>query len=544
MGSTKSNLSSQQTNPTKNQIRLSALALFMACFLALSSPKAIASDTLTLGQAYVNLTLTVEYFDSINSERASSILSFEKNELNSIQYPIIRGGNGQLYHFSHSLWNLAQVKHLYRDNQNKDREALLLWKKTLGEAIAHLDIAQSIPYEMDNPFYEFIKFTNGSFHKQENRALGLKSKFTPYFNKDIYPDFKRIFLAAENDGHYYLDSLRYYCSLYSIPINLGILDGSEYYTPFSFNDLSHDYNLALALDLISRYLQLDFIAEGNVEHVDTSFICKAYKTFVSDLSPESDQFIFDDMLIKKDEFFATYLNQKACDKLYEKLQKRYPFYLGEPLVRDALSRVENLSKDLKKYYFPTPAPFPTAKIAIKDFKPKLKTLKEVDNHIRQCFVDAGYEGRLHYYYIKEPGFAISTGIERINKDGSPASGMERWDLTAGTGEGLSLYNVFKSMFFATESDYRMIACIVSEKEIKTTTKAMSMQDMAAVIKNSYSALPDDLEPVVLKDKTITVLLYHYTQNDVGKVPMLNQNTVLTVYDHLQQTSSLSRLTSN
>jgi hypothetical protein len=53
------------------------LAFLSATFLTLVTQKTMAQDGVRLGQAFVNLTLSVEYFDSLDSERMSSILSFE-----------------------------------------------------------------------------------------------------------------------------------------------------------------------------------------------------------------------------------------------------------------------------------------------------------------------------------------------------------------------------------------------------------------------------------------------------------------------------------
>jgi hypothetical protein len=517
----------------------------LSTFYSLSQKVTHTSDSLKLAEAFVNLTITNELFDTINPERISKILAFEKMELESMQPENTSIDISSLYNFSYSLWYSAKAAHLSRCNKSPDRNDLLSWKEKFDKASNFYNLALRMKEAMYSSFFEFIEFSDKSFSSQEHRVYQLKYSFTPYFNQDIYPDFKRIFFTAKNSGQYHLDSLNHFCKIYNMPFYLKILN--EYRTEILSPDnyIPTEFKLAHALELISRYLQLDYIAKGNVDKVDTLFIYSQYDSFVFDLQPESNEFNWNDDLIKKDDFFLTHLNKEACEKLYTELKDRYPWLPESPeSFQNVKTLVQSQGRTIEKYYFPTPAPFPTDKIAIKNFKPELKTLKQVDDHIKDCFDKAGYTGRLHYFYIKEPGFAVTTEIERINKNGSPVSGTNRWDLTGGVDESLSLYNIFKSMFFTVESDYRLIACIVSTDEIQTTNQPASMADMSALIANSYSTLPKDLEDVELKEKTITVLLYHFTQNDIGKVPMLNQNKIITAHDHLKMTPTLTNLISN
>jgi hypothetical protein len=69
---------------------------------------------------------------------------------------------------------------------------------------------------------------------------------------------------------------------------------------------------------------------------------------------------------------------------------------------------------------------------------------------------------------------VATGIGHINKDGSSYEVPDRWGLRANSGQGLSLYKVFKAMFFRTESDYRLITCIISAEEIETTRQRITV----------------------------------------------------------------------
>jgi len=294
----------------------------MFFILRLYSQQVIRNDSIILGQAFVNLTLTMEYFDSINFERVSKILAFEENELKTIKDTALIGSNGDLFQFSNSLWFLAKAKSLYANNPNPNRTELLKWKHKLGKATEYSNLAYQ-NREGNNSFYEFIEYSYESFENQNTRISDLEIDFAHYFNKDIFPDFKRIFFTAINSKQYYFDSLSYYCNIYNIPIDFDILDETDLHIQEDY--LSPEYELALALDLISRYLQLHYIANEYSEEVDTGYVYDSYYEFIKDLQPGQNEFIYDNNLIEKDNFFKKYLNKKASRKLYNQLKKKYPY---------------------------------------------------------------------------------------------------------------------------------------------------------------------------------------------------------------------------
>jgi hypothetical protein len=252
--------------------------------------------------------------------------------------------------------------------------------------------------------------------------------------------------------------------------------------------------------------------------------------------------------IPKDDFFRTEFSPEKIMSLRQKIERRFP--LGEDLIEKEKRFISATMGSPRpsqsdKFYFPKVAPLPSSKIAIPNFLPTTERLGDVDIHVRRSFEEAGYRGRLHYYYLHEPGFAVTTAIERIQKNGSPVSPEDtRWDLRGNPNGSFSLYQVFRSIFFATESDFRLIACVVSAKEAITSDTASGMEVFIEMQKKSYSALPNDLRDVRMKDKTLTILVYHFFQSDIGQVPVLDQSKRLTVYQHLERTPTLRTLTAN
>ena len=67
---------------------LSLFILFMLGVTTVNSQKQAlidSSDSLTLAQAFINLSLTAKYFDSINSGRIVKILAYEKQQVTDIK---------------------------------------------------------------------------------------------------------------------------------------------------------------------------------------------------------------------------------------------------------------------------------------------------------------------------------------------------------------------------------------------------------------------------------------------------------------------------
>ena len=102
------------------------------------------------------------------------------------------------------------------------------------------------------------------------------------------------------------------------------------------------------------------------------------------------------------------------------------------------------------------------------------------------------------------------------------------------GDGkFSYYEVFKSMFFSVESEYRMFAFIIASKSATMSNDEMSTGFAEQLLKNSYDTLPADLKNKILPNKTLSVFVYHFHQNDIGEVPELDISGKLTVKDHLK-----------
>jgi hypothetical protein len=531
---------------------------FLLFFCSLA--KVQANDSLALAQSYINLALTVEYFDSLSADRISHILPYVGSELDKITHEQFRRENAVLLLLSEAQLQFLEAKYSFANRKSVTRPQLLYWKAQLDSVNSLVNDIWDISKPSDwksNDYYKLIGLTKENFERLTDGISKFKDELNTQINLNLYPDFKRMYFKAKNRGNYQFDSLQYLVGLYGMSLYFEILENSDFpreKIPSKNNPTGTlRYELAQGIALINQYLQLDYIAK-KAKHVDSRpELHNSMAKLRAQFNPE-DSLNFNDLFglyrqdIPKDEFFRTEFSAKNLDDLSKKLNKKFPLRPGETLRLD-LSQNAGMGLEPKpaveKYYFPKVAPFPSSKIAIPDFLPTTERLGDVDTHIRKSFEEAGYRGRLHYYYLHEPGFAVTTGIERIQKNGSPVSPEDtRWDLRGNPNGSFSLYQVFRSIFFATESDFRLIACVVSAKEALTSNTASGMEVFIEMQKKSYAALPNDLRDIRMKDKTLTILVYHFFQSDIGQVPVLDQSKRLTVYQHLERTPTLRNLTAN
>jgi len=153
---------------------------------------------------------------------------------------------------------------------------------------------------------------------------------------------------------------------------------------------------------------------------------------------------------------------------------------------------------------------------------------------------AGYEKHINYYYHELDGFAMTTSLEKFNSDGSKVQEDERWVTNLGSDGKFSYYETFKSLFFELESEFRMFAFIVGSENITISNTSLSEGFAEQLIKNSYSSLPEDLKYKMLPNKTLSVLVYHFHQKNIGIVPMLDISGKISALEHVN-IAGLSKL---
>lgn len=492
--------------------------------LLLDLKEKYAYDSYATAQAFINLSLIQANFETLSKSRIATLLETEERELAAVKNEDFLTQNAALYHFTYALLYENSARLLFQSHSDHIRKTLVEWKEVLGKSIQSFNLSQQKSrggQTSSESFYQLIQFDKSDVTETESKILKMKSLFTPYFNKDIYADFQRIYYRAKNSAKYDFDSLKAISGIYSIPIEFEILNPAERGRRNTATAQVNDsYNLENRLDLISRYLQLKFIASSQYtpsgRGVDVPQLYNHYRAFLQDLKPE------------KDEFIQSEFTNEAIDTLFEELQRKYPYRFENlrPTVgaigREIIDRDSDGIKDSQtsmSMFFPTYAPLASASYIKQNFRPELTTLGKVNNFLRQELISAGYSNQLHYYYASD-GFALTTSLERFNLDGSAVPSAKRFVNSLTEDKQLSYYEVFKSLFFDLEYEYRMFAMVVSSNAALMSKDGMTPGFAEKLIANSYTNLPADLTNKSLPKNTLSIFVYHFHLNlDNGTVEL-------------------------
>lgn len=487
-------------------------------------------------QAFINLSLIQANFDQLSSSEITSILSSHEGELSEVKDELFVSQNPALYNFTYSLLYENSARLLYRSRQNISRKILVEWKETLEEGIEYFNVSQDKREDTNDqkPFHQLIKFQEDDIEFLIDKIESLKIDFTPFFNEDIYPDFQRIYYKAKNTDKYDFEGLKAFAGIYNLGMDFSILENNRY-SHQSFFGIEKEYQLLSKLDLVSRYLQFKFLVSDQFvipSGFDVDLLYSFYNEFLNELYSEDDQFIMRE------------LNSETIEILFEQLQKKFPFEFerrdsdGDG-ISDSTEREPFVGRGIatQPYFFPELAPLASASLIKRDFKPELKTLGSVNEFLRREFISAGYKDQLNYYYASD-GFAITTNLERFNLDGSAVPSDKRFVKSLTEEKKLSYYEIFKSMFFDLEFDYRMFALVIASNATTMSKNGMTPGFAEKLIANSYDKLPETLTNRELPNKTLSVFVYHFRLNANNGTVELDLTGKISAQDYLKNAGLL------
>lgn len=520
-----------------------------------------ANDSLTLAEAYINLSLTHQYFDTLSTRRIGKITSFIRGELSSINDTTFLRKNGYLYNFCLALLYLERSKLAARTRGKQSRSDLIKLKQLLDSAVLHFNKIANDDIETSS-YTDLINYTNEDKMRLHSSLVCTRQYCAQLFNQNIYPDFQRQFNHFKQSGKICVDSLQYYSGLFSIELREPLhyclhFDPEGRRVPCVVADeetgnlLINDqfYSCASALWIINEYLQISQLVRGD-SPLDSIAVNNRVRVLQYELNlPDTDHFaltsdtcIRRSDMIPKDEFFRRQLDSAAIATLYLEIKIKH-MKLPKPVLDDADG--DGITDEFDKeprYYFPDPAPFPSKMASVAHFCPHLKRLLDVNGYMVRLLNKSGYAGHFQYYYARWGGFAILTGLERINEKGIPLVDKKlRWELKGLKPDKFSLYVLFKSIFFEESANFRLMAFVVDTREARTDPRQpASWGTMTKLISYSHHSFPAGLDTVRMADKTLSVLIYHFFQSDVGEVPILDESPPFSVQDYLSG-SALSDL---
>lgn len=182
--------------------------------------------------------------------------------------------------------------------------------------------------------------------------------------------------------------------------------------------------------------------------------------------------------------------------------------------------------------FPWPPPTPSALQPLPSPLGQLGflTLGQVADWITQSLDQRSYFDRS--YHAVPNGFALVTRLERINDDGTPFAGTDRWptDLTA---EGFSLARYLQALFAAPEGRYRVLVFVVTPELVTPSGEQPTERYMLGLLSGGADRLPVSVRDAPLTpDHTCVALIYEFERRGLQGQPALLVPGYLTGRDHL------------
>ena len=187
--------------------------------------------------------------------------------------------------------------------------------------------------------------------------------------------------------------------------------------------------------------------------------------------------------------------------------------------------------------FNLPAPRASAHMVLpRSFLPAgVPTLKQVDDELSSRLAAAGYED-LGYYRVPN-GFAIATGMERVQPDGHPFAGAQRWDTNAAGLNKLadfSLAGLVSSLVNADPGSYRVMVFVVTNQPVISSGPAMESGTATNLSGGGSTSLPADFAKArFTAPYNATVLIYEFKRTSVGKPAKFSSPSTRTAADQLR-----------
>jgi hypothetical protein len=120
---------------------------------------------------------------------------------------------------------------------------------------------------------------------------------------------------------------------------------------------------------------------------------------------------------------------------------------------------------------------------------RVPTLGEVADIFYEILFEAGYWEQVYYALPDRSGIALVTRLERINVDGSPVKGSERF-VGPSMRRGFSLKEIIKKLLFEPEGFFRLGVFVLTDRPVKPDTEAkMTSGQAAELLADGMTTLP-------------------------------------------------------
>ncbi|MEI6806961.1 MAG: caspase family protein [Myxococcaceae bacterium] len=239
-----------------------------------------------------------------------------------------------------------------------------------------------------------------------------------------------------------------------------------------------------------------------------------------------------------------------CDKEFESYHNRGFFFgriMGLNIARIVSStdmtkgiyskKIMSTKPEIPTAIFSWPPPKASAKEAIPQelltHGLSQPTLKDIDGEITKALRQIGHS-EFSYFTIPS-GYALVTRIEKIQKNGTPIMGLERWEAKLNfIDDGSSVKQYFRNLFTANKGYYRIIVFIVSSTEWGEGEDRVSEDEAIMWLRKGLDRLPNKLASTPFSPNFVcTALIYEFEQTSPKKDPHLLSPGKLAAHTHLE-----------
>ena len=225
--------------------------------------------------------------------------------------------------------------------------------------------------------------------------------------------------------------------------------------------------------------------------------------------------------------------------------------VAAPAPAAAKTRGVSSRKSVELPIFPWPPPQPSARMKLRrrlyedtpifrnpDREPDLG---EVTGMLSDILIDAGYWEQVYYGLPDRTGVALVTRLERINADGSPVKGNDRF-IGPTMEDGFSLKEVLYKLLFEPEGFFRLGVFVLTNRPFVPDDKGtMTSSRAAALLADGMTTLPRSYASLEFSnDFFIEVLIYEFERSGNSEVRQIQPGR-LPARMHLQKSSILSLL---
>lgn len=164
--------------------------------------------------------------------------------------------------------------------------------------------------------------------------------------------------------------------------------------------------------------------------------------------------------------------------------------------------------------FPWPAPQASSREMIESALLKKvgshPTLGDVNSLIITALQKIGYTE--FSYFAVPKGYALVTRLEKINEDGSPKRGLERWETNRDAPYYFSLERYLRTLFTANKGFYRIVVFTVSPNILIEGKDKISEKEALDWLRTGGVSLPAELAKIPFSEKyNCAALIYEFEQ---------------------------------